>query len=270
MACALNEAIFGDNQLNDKAAKVSILGVWVNPIRSDELCRRVIARAKRRARTLVTYVNAHNLNVANRDEHYRELVNTYDLVYPDGFGAVLAARILGYDFPPRSTSADFFEEMFGAFAQEGISVYLLGAEPGVMEESVDSVRRKYPDIKVKGIHHGYFTAEEEPEIIEEINRLEPDVLFVSTGVPHQEKWIERNLSRLRPPVIWASGGVFDFVSGRTRRAPRFVRDHGMEWLYRLIVEPRRLWRRYLLGNPLFLLLVAKYFFKPRGTMPSQR
>ncbi|GAB4339426.1 MAG: WecB/TagA/CpsF family glycosyltransferase [Candidatus Abyssubacteria bacterium] len=255
--------------MKGKTAKVSILGVWVDPIRSDELSRRVIARAKQRIRTLVTYVNAHNLNVANRDDHYRELVNSYDLVYPDGFGAVLAARILGYDFPPRSTSADFFEEMFGAFAEEGVSVYLLGAEPGVMEDAVAAVRNRYPDIKVTGIHHGYFTAEEEPAIIEEINRLDPDILFVSTGVPHQEKWIERNLSRLRAPVIWASGGVFDFVSGRTRRAPRFFRDNGMEWLYRLLVEPRRLWRRYLLGNPGFLLLVLKYFFKRRGTMPSR-
>jgi N-acetylglucosaminyldiphosphoundecaprenol N-acetyl-beta-D-mannosaminyltransferase len=243
--------------------KVPVLGVWINPIRSDELCRRIIERTKQGKRTLVTYMNAYNLLVADRDEKYRRLANGYDLVYPDGFGAVLAARLLGHRFPPRSTSADFFEDMFGLVARERFSVYLLGAEPGVMEEAIANVRKKYPELAVVGLHHGYFRPDEEETILEEIHRLNPDFLFISTGVPHQEKWIDKNLQRLQAPVIWASGGVFDFLSGRTSRAPRFLRENGMEWLYRLLVEPRRLWKRYLIGNPLFLLLILKYLFKGR-------
>jgi N-acetylglucosaminyldiphosphoundecaprenol N-acetyl-beta-D-mannosaminyltransferase len=241
--------------------KVSVLGVLVDPIRSDELVGRVIDSARQGKRMLVSYVNAHNLIVANRDEQYRSLLNGYDIVYPDGFGTVLAARILGHKFPPRSTSADFFEDMLGAFAEQGLSSYLLGAEPGVMEEAVANVRRKYPDVNIAGLRDGYFSAEEEKGIIEEINNLRPDILFVSTGVPHQEKWIERNLPDIHAPIIWASGGVFDFLSGRTSRAPSFMRDNGLEWLHRLIAEPRRLWRRYILGNPVFFFLIAKYMFK---------
>ena len=241
--------------------KVWVLGVRVDPIRSDELTRRVVEMVKKGQRTLISYVNAHNLIVANRDEHYRSLIHEYDIVYPDGFGTVLAARLLGHEFPPRSTSADFFEDMLGTFSKEGISVYLLGAEPGVMEDAMAKVHQEHPDLHVAGIQHGYFPDDEEKDVIEKINALDPDILFVSTGVPHQEKWIEKNLPDLRAPIIWASGGVFDFLSGRTSRAPGFMRETGFEWLYRLMVEPRRLWRRYVLGNPIFFFLIAKYLLK---------
>ncbi len=247
--------------MGEENNKVSVLGVLVNPINAGEIIRDVISRAKEQKKTLVSYVNAHNLIVANRDEHYRTLINQYDMVYPDGFGTVMAARVLGHEFPPRSTSADFFMDLFGSFAEEGVSVYLLGAKPGVMERSSERIRERYPDVNIAGLHHGYFGAEEEGAVIDEINRLRPHVLFVSTGVPHQEKWIDRNLSKLHVPVIWASGGVFDFVSGATKRAPQWMNDYGLEWLYRLIVEPKRLWRRYLIGNPVFLFLVAKYYFR---------
>ena len=133
----------------------------------------------------------------------------------------------------------------------------LGSKQEILEDAVTRVRQRYPGIKVAGHHHGYFpkTGEESDRVVEHIRKASPDILFVGFGMPLQEEWIEANLDRLEARAILPCGSMIDYVAGRKGLAPSWMSNHGMEWLYRLFQEPGRLWKRYLLGNPLFFIRV---------------
>jgi N-acetylglucosaminyldiphosphoundecaprenol N-acetyl-beta-D-mannosaminyltransferase len=150
---------------------------------------------------------------------------------------------------------DFIFPLCEEFSNRGIRVYLLGAKEGVAHEASERLRQKFPDLQIVGTQHGYFRPEENGRIIDAINIKRPHILIVGMGVPLQEKWIVENAAALKVPVLWGVGGLFDFLSGRTWRGPPFLRDNGFEWLCRLIAEPTRLWRRYLIGNTKFLTLL---------------
>ncbi len=151
------------------------------------------------------------------------------------------------------------------FAKRGYRVYLLGAKPGVAEEAAAALERQAPGLVVAGTAHGYFPAAETPSVLEAINNAKPDVVLVGMGVPVQELWIARNADRLEARMLWGVGGLFDFLSGRTRRGPKWLWNNGFEWLCRLIVEPGRLWRRYVFGLAAFMLMVLRLRFQKRQT-----
>jgi N-acetylglucosaminyldiphosphoundecaprenol N-acetyl-beta-D-mannosaminyltransferase len=137
-------------------------------------------------------------------------------------------------------------------------IFLLGAQPGVAEKAKANLIKKFNGLQISGTQHGYFGKEEEQKVIEKINKSKTDILLVALGVPKQEKWICGNLSKLQVKVAMGVGGLFDFYSGKIKRAPRWMREVGLEWLYRVLQEPKRMWRRYIIGNPLFLLRVIKW------------
>jgi N-acetylglucosaminyldiphosphoundecaprenol N-acetyl-beta-D-mannosaminyltransferase len=143
-------------------------------------------------------------------------------------------------------------------------VYLLGARPGVAQEAARRLQARYPDLEIVGVHHGFFDhaagSLENEAVVREINDARPDILLVGMGMPLQEYWLMENQDRLQGGVVLTGGAVFDYVSGGLRRGPRALTHSGFEWLARLLVEPRRLWRRYLIGNPLFLLRVLRQRF----------
>ncbi|MBA3473887.1 MAG: WecB/TagA/CpsF family glycosyltransferase [Rubrobacter sp.] len=174
---------------------------------------------------------------------------------------MLAARILGERIPERITYADWMWQLAAFAEREGLSLFLLGARPGVAERAAVRLRERHPDLKIAGVHHGYFErAVEAPEneaVVAEINAARPDLLLVGLGMPLQERWLLQNWDRLDASVALTGGAVFDYVSGELKRGPRVLTDNGFEWLARLFIEPRRLWRRYVLGNPLFLARVLK-------------
>jgi N-acetylglucosaminyldiphosphoundecaprenol N-acetyl-beta-D-mannosaminyltransferase len=177
---------------------------------------------------------------------------------------MLAARLLGRRIPERITYADWAWRL-AAFAEaEGFSVYLLGARPGVAQEAARRLQARYPDLEIVGVHHGFFDhaagSLENEAVVREINDARPDILLVGMGMPLQEYWLMENQDRLQGGVVLTGGAVFDYVSGGLRRGPRALTHSGFEWLARLLVEPRRLWRRYLIGNPLFLLRVLRQRF----------
>jgi N-acetylglucosaminyldiphosphoundecaprenol N-acetyl-beta-D-mannosaminyltransferase len=144
-----------------------------------------------------------------------------------------------------------------ALASSGRSVYLLGARPGVAAAAAEAMARRVPRLIIAGTRHGYFPPEDTDAVIDTINRSGANVLLVAFGAPAQELWLARHRARLAPSIRIGVGGLFDFYSGRIPRAPRWLQELGLEWVWRLVQEPRRMWRRYLVGNPLFLWRVMR-------------
>ena len=239
--------------------RVDVLGVGIDPMTVDELHAEVKRLAGSGKVGLVLNVNAHCLNLCYKSPALRGFFNSADVVFCDGVGVMLAARLLGRRIPARITYADWAWGLATFAEAEGLSLFLLGARPGVAETAARRLAARHPDLQISGVHHGYFDhaagSTENETVLREIRAAGPDVLLVGFGMPLQEHWLMENRHRIEAGVALTGGAVFDYVSGERRRGPRFLTDNGLEWLARLLVEPRRLWRRYLLGNPLFVLRV---------------
>ena len=218
-----------------------------------------LARLVRRRGGIVLNANAHCLNLCHEDEGLRRFFAAADVVFCDGVGVRLAARMLGDELPERITYADWLPRLAALAEERGFSLFFLGARPGVAREAARRLEASHPGLKIAGVRHGYFDhragSPENGAVVAEVNAARPDVLLVGLGMPLQERWLMENRRRLDVGVALTGGAVFDYASGRLRRGPCLLTDNGLEWLARLIVEPRRLWRRYLLGNPLFLARV---------------
>jgi len=244
-----------------RAGGIDVLGVGVDPITVDEL-HAEIARLVRDGRLgLVLNVNAHCLNLCHEKRALRDALNDADVVFCDGAGVMLAARMLGGRIPERITYAAWIWQLADFAAAEGFSLYLLGARPGVALEAARRLRERYPGLRIVGARHGYFDhsagSAENEAVLDEINAAAPDILLVGLGMPLQEFWLTENRHDLDAGVALTCGAAFDYASRRVPRGPRLLTESGFEWLARLLSDPRRLWRRYLLGNPLFLLRVLR-------------
>ncbi|MEA2086894.1 MAG: WecB/TagA/CpsF family glycosyltransferase [Candidatus Caldatribacteriota bacterium] len=212
---------------------------------------------------------------ARKDPDYHAILESADLVTPDGAGILWAATTLNYPLPERVTGIDIIHNICRLATKKGYSLYLLGSYPGVAGEAASNLTRKYPGIKIAGTHHGYFSGEdfqncedvknsnsdknnkEEEEIIAEIRENRPDILLVGMGVPKQEKWISKNLDKLDVPVCMGVGGSFDVLSGRIPRAPLWMQRRGMEWIYRSIKQPNRAFRTLALFYFIWLVILGK-------------
>jgi len=235
---------------------ISLLDVVINKCTAEDAIKKIEGFLHLQEPHQVFIVNAHTLNLAWENPRYRDILNSADLVLNDGVGLNWAARLFGDSFLENLVGTDFIPKLMAEFQKKGYSFYFLGSRPGVAERAAHNLRRKFPNLRILGTHHGYFGPEEEGQIISEINRLKPDILLVGFGNPLQEEWIHRNFKSLNARVSIGVGAFFDYMSGRVRRAPRWMLDHGMEWVFRLLVEPKRLWRRYLVGNPKFIFRVG--------------
>jgi N-acetylglucosaminyldiphosphoundecaprenol N-acetyl-beta-D-mannosaminyltransferase len=240
---------------------VNVLGVRVDPLTVEDLHAEIGRLVRGSERALVLNANANCLNFCHQDPTLRDFLNQAEIVLCDGAGVMLAARILGGRIPERITYADWAWQLAAFAAAEGFSLYFLGARPGVAEEAARRLQQRYPALKIAGVHHGYFDhsvgSPENEAVLQEINASSPDILLIGLGMPLQEYWLMENRHNLNASVVLTGGAVFDYVSGRLRRGPRLLTESGFEWLARLLIEPRRLWRRYIVGNPLFLLRVLK-------------
>jgi len=219
-----------------------------------DLLRRIIGFTEGSERKRVAYVNAHVINQSFEIPEVRRALMSSHLVYCDGYGVRLAAKAIGRPVPHRMTGADWIWGVAALCEAAGKSLYLLGSNPGASAEAADELRRWYPSLRITGTHHGYFElgSAHDERVLEHINSHKPDILLVGMGTPQQEMWVQRHFEQVDATVVWTVGALFEYVSGRIRRAPHWLSDNGLEWIFRLAVEPRRMWRRYLLGNPVFL------------------
>ena len=252
-----------------RAGKIDVLGVGVDPITVDGLHVEIARLVRGGKLGLVLNVNTHCLNLCYEDRALRDSLNGADVVFCDGAGVMLAARMLGERIPERITYAAWIWQLADFAATEGFSLYFLGAGPGVAQEAARRLRERYPALRIVGTRHGYFDhsagSAENEAILEEINAAAPDILLVGLGMPLQERWLTENRRGLDASVALTCGAAFDYASRRVRRGPRLLTESGFEWLARLLSEPRRLWRRYLLGNPLFLSRVLRQLLSKPNT-----
>lgn len=209
------------------------------------------------APALVAYVNAHSLNLAQRDDAYRAVLAGARLVLNDGSGVALAARMQGRRFPQNLNGSDFNPQILALAARRRWPVFLLGGRPGVAPEAAARLQRRIAGLQVAGTHHGYFAEAETPALIAAIRASSARVLMVAMGNPRQELWLHRHLAETGAGLGIGVGAFLDFVAGTVARAPGWMNKAGIEWLYRLALEPRRMWRRYVVGNPLFLARVVR-------------
>ncbi len=201
-------------------------------------------------------VNAAKLINMERDKSLRESVECSDIINIDGMGIVWGARFLGYDVPERVAGVDLFYGLLTRAELEKEPVYLLGAKPDVVEKAVANLRVKFPALNIAGYHHGYFWDDEEA-VVDDIAKSGAKLLFVAITSPKKENFINRWREKLGVKFVMGVGGTFDIAAGKSKRAPLFMQKHGLEWLYRLMQEPRRMWKRYLVTNTLFALKLLK-------------
>jgi len=206
-------------------------------------------------KSVLAFVNPACLNIAYTNETYRHVLQQADRVLPDGIGIKIGCRLLGQSLMANVNGTDLFPRLCERAAEGGYSLFLLGGQAGIAEKTAAAMQERYPKLIITGVQDGYFSDEKEPEVIDMINRSGASVLLVGFGVPKQELWLARCRAQLNPAVCMGIGGLFDFYSGRIPRAPVWLREIGMEWSWRLMQEPGRMWQRYLIGNPLFLYRV---------------
>lgn len=236
---------------------VDVLGLRFEDATLAEAADRLIEYAAAGLRRQVFFVNAHCVNVACRDRDYHAVLSNGRMLFADGLGMAIAARLWGVRFRDNVNGTDLFPLLCERAAASDVPMAFLGAQPGIAERCAERMRERFPGLRVVWTHHGYYPAADQARIVREINRSGAALLLVAKGVPRQELWIARHGPELSAPVLMGVGALFDFYSGAVPRCPARLRELRMEWLFRLLVEPRRLFGRYVLGNPLFLYRVIE-------------
>jgi N-acetylglucosaminyldiphosphoundecaprenol N-acetyl-beta-D-mannosaminyltransferase len=245
--------------------RILLGGLPVVVTNRDESARVMVDEALRRKGLwrFPAYLTSTNGEVAYRcatDSSERELFMQADAIHADGMSHVFASRLAGkLSLPERVATTDLFYDVAREASARGATMYMLGATEASNKAAVEAVRQRYPDLVIVGARHGYFSGQEEEDAVcDAIALLAPDILWVSMGVPQEQKFVLRHRLRLASVgVMKTSGGLFDFLCGRCRRAPRWMQNAGLEWLWRTILEPRRLGWRYLKTNPIALYLLLK-------------
>ncbi len=227
-------------------------------------------RAQSRTPTQIAFLNAHCANLARADWRYRDTLQNVDALLPDGSGIALAAKLSSAKLGENLNGTDLFSPLCRCLAFRKIPVFFLGGQVGIAEAAARNAKAECPTLNVAGHRHGFFSPREEEDVVAEINASGARVVFVAFGVPAQDVWLARVRHRLHAPVVIGVGGLFDFVSGRIPRAPEWMRRTGMEWLYRFKCEPRRMWKRYLVGNLTFTAHAALHALRKqrRSTIKS--
>ncbi|HBX75845.1 MAG TPA: glycosyltransferase [Acidaminococcaceae bacterium] len=231
-----------------------ILGVPVVPYTMDEAVEKLTADTAAKKNNFVVTANAEIIMMAQEDAEYKTLLSeTADLILPDGAGTVWAGNYLGYTIPERVAGYDLYLRLLEEAAKRKIPVYFFGGKPGIAEEAAEEGRRRWPGLNVAGCRNGYFSAEEEPAIIEDINRSGAMMLFAALGAPKQEKWLAKYRKSLHPHLLMGIGGSFDVLAGKVQRAPKWMQDARLEWFFRLVKQPSRFMR--MLALPKFVFAV---------------
>lgn len=236
---------------------VDILGVQVNCVDSDDLLGLSCRWASEMTRRTIFYVNAHCMNLAWDDMEYRQILNQADLVYADGISIEWANRVLGGCRVSKATASDWLDDFCRMAVANRLRLYIFAGRPGVGSRTREYLTAKWPGIQIVGTADGYFQEMDEAEVLEDIESKSPQILFVGRGTPLQEKWIARHRESIDVPVWWGIGSLFDLTAGVEPWPPDWLTALGLQWFWRLLKNPAGKWRRYVLGNPLFVSRVLR-------------
>ena len=254
----------------ESTPQFNVLGVSLDDLSADDVAERVAQAVIARRRVLVVNANAHMLTLAQRRRWLRTFITRADIAFCDGAGVQLAARLLNGRAPHRTTPPEWIEAAARRIGPTG-TVFWLGGQPEVVERAA-TVFAQRTGTSCVGWHHGFFDistgSADNAAVVAEINRASPDLLIVNMGMPRQEQWLRDHWDLLDARAGIAAGALVDHIAGRVRRPPRWVANIGLEWAVRLAVEPRRLWRRYLLGLPVFGSYVLRELFFGRPAVAN--
>ena len=246
-----------------KYPSINILGMNIRAIKKEEILSEIISRIKSKKRSYICLPNVHSTVLFQSNKKFRNAMLSADFLIPDGLPLAWVSSIKDQKID-RIRGSDLMLTFCQLSHKHHFSHYFYGGEPGIPEKLAAELRKKFPWLNVVGMFSPPFrplSPEEDSQIVERINKANPDILWVGLGAPKQEIWILEHRKRLDVPIIIAVGAAFDFLSGNSKQAPKWIQDMGFEWFFRLIQEPRRLWKRYLWYNSIFLILVLLDFLK---------
>lgn len=250
---------------------MDILGVKLNVTSMKHTLSTIERWIEKKEPHYVCVTSAHGIIESQRNKEFRDIINSAGLVTPDGMPLVWLSRFKGYKSVDRVYGPDLMLKLSELAERRGYSNFFYGARNGIPEKLSIALRKKFPHLKIAGTYSPPFrplTSKEDREVIDMINDASPDIVWVGISTPKQEKWMAEHLGRTKTTVMIGVGAAFDFLSGAKRQAPKWMQRSGLEWLFRLITEPRRLWRRYLIGNTMFIWSILKEFFQKRN--PHQK
>jgi N-acetylglucosaminyldiphosphoundecaprenol N-acetyl-beta-D-mannosaminyltransferase len=252
------------------SSRVQIGKVWVDRITIADMLRMVRDALDTRSPKTFFYANAYAVTLAEADPTFSAVMGKADGIFCDGFGVYIASRLIGQPLPQRFTPPDWLNQLGETCRDNGASMFFLGGKDGVAALAANKLEASVPGLEVNA-HHGHFEKDEltSLRVIDVVNRPNASVLLVGFGMPLQEIWITRYRAQLKPLIVFSVGALFDYAAGNVARGPAWLTQHGFEWLSRLLIEPRRLWRRYLFGLPQFGILLARQWVARRPAVHPQ-
>lgn len=262
----------GLRRLQTIGGRIDFLGIPIDRLSLDETVEIIEGYIAQGGSHRIVLVNAGKIVKARRDPFLKRIIETADLIGPDGMWIVFASVLLGDPLPGRVNGTDLMERLLERADERGYRVFFLGARQEVVEKVVKVARERYPGLVVAGYRNGYFSDEEEASVVRMVHDAHPDILLVGLPSPQKEYFIARNLEALGVPICHGVGGSFDVMAGVVKRAPRWMHHTGLEFVYRWLQEPGRMTRRNLTEDPWFLALVAQEFIRRRifGMMGRSR
>jgi N-acetylglucosaminyldiphosphoundecaprenol N-acetyl-beta-D-mannosaminyltransferase len=263
------EHVYNNDRALVRRERVDIMGCPFDRVTQADVVERIFAwrdAADRRSHHVIT-VNVAILMMMREDPRLARAIEAAELVVVDGKPLVWTGRWLHTPVPERVAGVDLMRRMLEEGNVRGLSIYLLGTTEERLEALKNVIAEKYPNVRIAGSRNGYFRAEDTPEVIGAIREAHADLLLVGMPAPFKEIWCDEHLDELDTPAILGVGGAFDVLAGFVRRAPRVVQEAGLEWAWRLAMEPRKLWRRYLVTNSAFLAQLGKELIHPTQRLP---
>lgn len=243
--------------------EIKFLNIKVHPLKRAEFLSIIKSGITKREKIVQFGVNSATINEIVVNERMFRSVNKADLVSIDGMSVVWALRFLGYKVPERVATPDLADDVISMAEKEKFSIFLFGSREAVLSLCKKNLHESYPHLVITGSHNGYYEPESENSIVEYINRSNPDILLIGMSSSKKEIFADNNRDSLKARYVLGVGGYFDIVAGYTKRAPRWMQNIGLEWLFRFIQEPRRMWPRYTIGIFKFFWLVIKEKFRKK-------
>lgn len=237
--------------------RVKFLNTYVDALTMDKTLEKIQKYIENKECIQHVVINAGKINLMQKDEKLTNIINNCPLINADGQSIVWGSKFLGNKLPERVTGIDIFTELIRISAEKGYRPYFFGAKEEVVTEVIRRFKNQYPNLNIAGYRNGYFKDEESKCIAEDIKKSEADILFVAFSSPKKELWIKEHMDIMQVPFAMGVGGSFDVIAGKTTRAPKWMQRCGLEWFYRFIQEPRRMFKRYIVGNFRFCKLILK-------------
>ena len=249
--------------MNSSQNRIKFFGINLDLITVEETLSRISKFIETKQFAQHVVVNVAKLVYAQTDNELKEIINSCPLVNVDGAGIVFGAKFLGINIPERVTGIDLMQKLIEYSALNGYRLYFFGAQEEIVKKVVETYTEKYPELIIAGYRNGYYSEAEEENIVQEIKKSKADILFVAMGSPKKEIFLNKYSEKMEVPFTMGVGGSFDVVAGKVKRAPDWMQAIHSEWVFRLIQEPKRMWKRYAVTNSIFAIMLVKEFFNQK-------